>query len=75
MVALVPDRDLGVVILWNSESSLPSGLMPTILDSAIGLAPHWLDDRTLGDSFYARRAQDDAAAAGSDSSTALSRPE
>ena len=36
-MALLPDRDLGVVILWNSESSLPSGLLPTILDSAIGL--------------------------------------
>ena len=36
-MALLPDRDLGVAILWNSESSLPSGLLPTILDSAIGL--------------------------------------
>ncbi len=36
-MALLPDRDLGIVILWNSESSLPSGLLPTILDSAIGL--------------------------------------
>ena len=37
-------RDLGVVILWNSESSLPSGLLPTIIDRAIGLpAQRWLD--------------------------------
>src|SRR5690606_651708 len=37
-------RDLGVAILWNSESSLPSGLLPTILDQAIGLPPkRWLD--------------------------------
>lgn len=36
-MALLPDRDLGIAILWNSESSLPSGLLPTILDSAIGL--------------------------------------
>ena len=35
----VPERDLGIAILWNSESSLPSGLLPTILDSAIGLTP------------------------------------
>ena len=42
-MALLPGRDLGVVILWNSESSLPSGLLPTILDSAIGLpAVAWL---------------------------------
>ena len=36
-MAMLPERDLGVVILWNSGSSLPSGLMPTILDRAIGL--------------------------------------
>jgi len=43
-VALLPERDLGIAILWNSESSLPSGLMPTILDSAIGLPYQaWLD--------------------------------
>ncbi len=36
-MALLPDRDLGIAIMWNSESSLPSGLLPTILDSAIGL--------------------------------------
>ncbi len=43
-VALMPERDIGIAILWNSESSLPSGLLPTILDSAIGLPYHaWLD--------------------------------
>jgi beta-lactamase class C len=72
VIALVPERDLGVVILWNSESSLPSGLMPTILDSAIGLAPHWMDDRTLGDSLYARDTDDEAP--GAQSSTALAQP-
>ena len=44
-------------MLWNSESALPSGLLPTFLDSALGLPPHWLDDHTLGDSLYARRAR------------------
>jgi beta-lactamase class C len=44
LVALVPERDLGVAILWNGESTLPSGLMPTILDRALGLpAQRWLD--------------------------------
>lgn len=44
LMALLPERDLGLVVLWNGESSLPSGLLPTILDSAIGLSPHrWLD--------------------------------
>ncbi|MBB1472791.1 MULTISPECIES: serine hydrolase domain-containing protein [unclassified Luteimonas] len=44
LMAMIPERDLGVVLLWNSDSSVPSGLLPTILDSAIGLAPQrWLD--------------------------------
>lgn len=50
-IALVPERDIGVAIMWNSGSSLPGGLLPTILDSAIGLPYHaWLDlpDEPLG---------------------------
>jgi beta-lactamase class C len=44
LVALVPERDLGIAILWNSDSSVPSGLLPTILDRAMGLpAQQWLD--------------------------------
>lgn len=45
MIALMPERDFGVAVMWNGESSAPSGLMPTILDRVIGLpAQHeWLD--------------------------------
>ncbi|WP_282270626.1 serine hydrolase domain-containing protein [Stenotrophomonas sp. PS02298] len=44
LVALLPERDLGIAIMWNGESSLPSGMMPTILDRAIGLpTQRWLD--------------------------------
>ena len=44
LVALVPERDLGIAIMWNGESSLPSGLLPTVLDAAMGLpAQRWLD--------------------------------
>ena len=44
MVAMLPGRDLGIAILWNSDSNLPSGLLPTILDRAMGLpAQQWLD--------------------------------
>jgi len=71
VVALLPERDLGIAILWNSESALPSGLLPTILDSAIGLPPHWLDDHTLGDSLYARDTDDDAPGT---STTTIPRP-
>jgi beta-lactamase class C len=43
-MALLPERDVGVVVLWNSTSSAPSGLLPTILDRAIGITPQrWLD--------------------------------
>jgi len=45
-MAILPERELGVVILWNSSSALPSGLMPTILDHALDLPPppqRWLN--------------------------------
>ena len=37
MIGFLPDRDIGAVILWNSESAVPSGLMPMIMDRALGL--------------------------------------
>lgn len=41
--AFLPDRGIGVVILWNSESAMPSGLLPTTIDRALGLpARQWL---------------------------------
>ncbi len=44
LVALLPERDLGIAVMWNGESSVPSGLMPTILDRALGLpTQRWLD--------------------------------
>ena len=83
-IALLPDTDLGVVLLWNSESALPSALLPTILDRALGLPPHWLDERTLDDTLYARNnpapVPDDevggaAPTAGSETATARARPQ
>ena len=54
VAALLPERDLGVVILWNSDSSLPSGLLPTIIDRAIGLpAQRWLNDDVIDEAMYA----------------------
>lgn len=45
LIAMLPERDLGIAVLWNGESSLPSGLLPTILDRAIGMPANqrWLD--------------------------------
>ena len=44
MVAMLPGRDFGIALMWNSDSSLPSGLLPTMLDRALGLPEQrWLD--------------------------------
>ena len=74
-IALLPERDLGVVVLWNSTSGLPSGLVPTILDSALGLSGDWLDvDEEDVDLLYASKLQSTPADAGSDASTARAKP-
>ena len=73
-VALMPERDLGIAILWNSESSLPSGLLPTILDSAIGLPYQaWLDLPQPADGIDAMYVGQPAS--GVETSTANSAPE
>jgi beta-lactamase class C len=55
---MVPELDFGVAIMWNSESSLPSGLLPTILDNALGLpAGQWLDDE-IDPTLYAAEGSD-----------------
>lgn len=43
MTAFIPERDVGVVILWNSESTMPYGLLPSTIDRALGLPVHdWM---------------------------------
>ncbi len=37
LAAFLPERDVGIVVLWNSESNMPWGLMPTAMDRALGL--------------------------------------
>ena len=60
LIAMVPELDFGVAIMWNSESSLPSGLLPTILDSALGLpAGQWLDD-DIDPTLYAAESLDNS---------------
>ncbi|MGV8923556.1 MAG: serine hydrolase domain-containing protein [Thermomonas sp.] len=72
-MALLPDHDFAIAILWNSESALPSGLLPTILDSALGISGgQWLDDDiTLPATQFVN--QDDEAP-GSDTSAARTAP-
>ena len=43
IMAFLPEKDLGVVILWNSESTMPTALLPTLLDRALGIGGRaWL---------------------------------
>jgi beta-lactamase class C len=47
LIAFLPNEDVGIVVLWNSESSAPSRLMPSLMDRVLGLpARDWsgLDD-------------------------------
>lgn len=75
LMAMLPERDFGVVVLWNSNSSLPSGLLPTILDRAIGLPSHpWLDVDPNLESLYASDDQGATPAAGALSGNAEARP-
>jgi beta-lactamase class C len=37
VIAMLPGSDLGIAMMWNGESALPSGLLPTMLDRALGL--------------------------------------
>lgn len=44
LIALLPEHDFGLVILWNCESAAPSGLLPTYLDRFLGLPEKdWLN--------------------------------
>ncbi|GAA5004874.1 beta-lactamase family protein [Pseudoluteimonas lycopersici] len=75
VVAMLPDRDLGVAILWNSESALPSGLLPTILDSAIGLPYHaWIEDKSQPAGLYASGQPNNGEAAVPDGSDQAQSP-
>jgi beta-lactamase class C len=49
LIGFLPDQDIGIVVLWNSEASSPSGLMPTFFDTALGLpSRNWLGLEELG---------------------------
>ena len=62
------------MILWNGESSLPSGMLPTILDRAIGLpAQRWLDVDLPPQTLYAGHPES-SENAGADASSATAAP-
>lgn len=77
LVALVPERDLAVSISWNGESSLPSGLLPTIIDAALGLPVNsrWLDVQPMApELLHAQRPHDAPEPAGFSTHRALTSP-
>jgi beta-lactamase class C len=43
MMALLPEQEFGIVVLWNCESGVPGGVVPTVVDNFLGLpAVDWL---------------------------------
>ena len=77
LVALVPERDLGIALMWNGESALPIGLLPTMLDRAVGLpAQRWLDiDTDLGsDNLMAEGAPATTPAKGASANRSVASP-
>lgn len=44
MIGFLPDRDVGLVMLWNCNCAAPSGLMPMLFDRMLGLPDQdWAD--------------------------------
>ena len=75
LIALVPERDLGIAMLWNSSSGLPTGLLPTMLDSAIGLpTQQWLDSSIGSDLLLADSSDGADTDSGSSSDKAKASP-
>ena len=75
-IALLPERDLGLVVLWNSSSGLPGGLVPTIVDAALGMpAGDWLDlDEDDVELLYAARKHASPDDSGTEATTARAKP-
>lgn len=78
MIAMVPDTDLGIVMLWNGESSVPTGLLPTMLDRALDIRSEltaWLDPKINTKVMYAARQQQESDAPGSTATRASAAPQ
>ncbi|WP_043958755.1 serine hydrolase domain-containing protein [Lysobacter sp. A03] len=78
MIALVPDTDLGIVMLWNGESTLPTGLLPTMLDRALDIPSSmtaWLDPKIDPNIRYAAGPQQNSDAPGSTATRSTAAPQ
>lgn len=48
MIGFLPGRDFGFALLWNCDTSVPAGLLPSLVDRYLGLpARDWLQLRRL----------------------------
>ena len=46
LLAILPDEDFALALLWNSESAVPAGILPSILDRRLALAGrNWFEPR------------------------------
>ena len=44
MIVGLPEKNAGLVLMWNSETNLPAGLVPTLLDRWLNQPEHdWLE--------------------------------
>jgi beta-lactamase class C len=48
-IAFLPERDVGLVLLWNSEGNEPAALVPGLFDRVLGLAPAPADAADAGE--------------------------
>ena len=78
MIALIPETDLGIVMLWNGESALPTGLLPTMIDRALGIPSEltaWLDPKIDTNVMYATQPRLDGTAPGSTATRSTAAPQ
>lgn len=76
-VAMLPDRDFGIALMWNAESSAPTALVPQVLDRALGIHDRqWIKGGFDQPSYYARGADspDDGDAPGSNAGKSTAAP-
>lgn len=77
MIAMLPETDLGVVMLWNGESSLPTGLLPTMIDRALDIPSEltaWLDPKIDTNLHYVNQQDQDGHAPGATATRSTAAP-
>lgn len=77
IVALIPEKDFGLALMWNGENNLPTGLLPTVMDAALGLPTdtRWMDVPPLqDDELQAQRPAGAPRSSGASKDRALTSP-